>query len=105
MHYPTQQKKPDGTFVERKAPLLLGHTMREIPRPLVPPNPWLTGETGRAFLFFGLVIVGSALGVLWWFGRTDRRVQAEVQRQKTENNPFANESPPSGDRPLGPYLN
>lgn len=91
MRYETGEHIGHGQYRWRRAPLLLGHTIRAIPEPEGPANPWLSGTVGILLLISLSLVVLSAAVVFWWFNRTDRRVK-EKYRPGVGSDPFGDGS-------------
>lgn len=123
MHYESSEMKKDGSRVVKRAPLLVGRTVRLIPAPVRPESLFLTPSFAvLLFTVFGSVIL-TGLGFLWWFRRADRRVQEKLAQKRGDSNPFQESSTlavdpdssgddygqlpgsPSGPIPPRPYLN
>lgn len=85
MHYESQERDKDERLVSKRAPLLIGRTIR--PLDTTPANPyrWDTFVPALIGAILGMLLIGFLLSR--WFRRGDRRAQAEIDgvRQK---NPF-----------------
>lgn len=81
-----QDKNNPKRNVIKRAPLLLGRAITILPDPeATTPVSW--SEFFRTATIVVFVLLGTALGLTWWFRRGDRRAKQEINAHRAKN-PF-----------------
>lgn len=85
MQYESGERDPANRNVRKRAPLLLARTLTLQQDTTSGFGTW--GNTFMPAVIGGvLLLVGTALGLSWWFRRDDRRAKQEIEA--TRKNPF-----------------